>query len=106
LIAKAELYRLGSLLLSGHAYVTQLQGHPSVLVLNAAVLPLPTCQTPAAADTPVVLTLTVTNAGNVKVVGVGVTSAVGLVCQADGAAFDLAVGASNVCRYGIAHRTC
>jgi hypothetical protein len=54
----------------------------------------------AAAETPVTLTLTVANAGNVKVAGVSVTSGAGLACdQADGALFDLAVGASNVCRY-------
>jgi hypothetical protein len=54
----------------------------------------------AAAETPVTLTLTVANTGNVKVSGVGVTRAVGLTCsEADGALFDLAVGASKVCRY-------
>lgn len=54
----------------------------------------------ALAGVPVTLTLTVTNAGNVKVSGLTVTSAVGLTC--DGAAdgvFDLAYGTSRQCRY-------
>jgi hypothetical protein len=72
-----------------------------VLVLKGAVLLLPTRHTPVAAETPVILTVTLTNTGNVKVAGVGVTSAVGLACQADGAPSDLAVGASQVCRYAL-----
>lgn len=75
---------------------------PQCYVLRAAVLLLPMRHTPATAETPVTLTLTVTNAGNVKVAGVDVTSTVGLACQADGAAFDLGVGASKVCRYVLA----
>lgn len=67
------------------------------------MLVLPCCHCVALAETPVTLTLTVANAGNVKVSGITVTSAAGLACSVgDGASFGLAVGASDVCRYVLA----
>jgi hypothetical protein len=46
------------------------------------------------------LTLTITNAGNVKVTGITLQSGVGLTCTA-GADFEIAVGGSTTCRYAL-----